>query len=371
MANDYLYDAFISHAVEDKIPIANELWKKLEEAGLKTWYSSSGLSAGDSLVTTIHEGLDNSRFGIVILSKNYISKTWTLREYFHLLAREKDGIKVILPILYDVTPEDLALKDLTMADRFAINADKGLDQVVASLLEAMGHETIPKKRNNRITKKAFIAVASMLSLCGVGFWGNSYINTSLNKPSKELIQETIRGRTENFNERIDNEYLKNIKKAGGTICSIEKIDSVYMMFKNLKSSYRNEYEFYDGLKTIRSKKNVETNLHIDVESLYPSNGYNFKFPQSYILNKGTKVKYALLNTQPIDFSPSDGNFDNDTTYSVIVKAANNIRFIEVDLIFTANSGGSKRHQMLILGFLPKEKYSFKWRNKEWHFDAIR
>jgi TIR domain len=371
MKDDYLYDAFISHAVEDKIPIANELCQKLEQAGLKIWYSGRELNAGDSIATTIHDGLNKSRFGIVILSKNYVSKNWPLREFYHLLARENEGRKVILPVLYNINPEDLALKDLTMADRFAIKADKGLDQVVTKLLDVISHETIPRKRNNGVSKKSYIVVAAVLSLCGIGFWGNSYFNTSLDKPSKELIRETIQDRIESVNERINNEYLQNIKKAGGTICSIEKIDSLYTIFKNLKSSYRNEYEFYDGLKTIRSKKNVETNLQIDVESLYPTNGYNFRFPQSYVLDKGTKVKYALLNTQPLDYSPSDGNFDNDTTYSVAVKTANNIRYIEVDLIFNANSGGTKRHQMLILGFLPKEIYSFKWRNKEWHFNAIR
>jgi TIR domain len=371
MKSAYLYDAFISHAVEDKIPIANELFQKLEQAGLKIWYSGRELNAGDSIATTIHDGLNKSRFGIVIFSKNYISKTWTLREFFHLMAREKDGNKVILPILYEVTPKDLALKDLTMADRFAIKADKGLDHVVSKLLDVINHETIPKKRNNSVSKKPYIVAAAIFSLCGIGFWGSSYFNANLDKPSKDIIHEAIRDRVESFNERVANEYIQNIRKAGGTICSIEKIDSVYTTFKNIKSSYRNEYEFYDGIKTIRSKKNVEANLQIDVESFYPSNGYNFKFPQSYILNKGTKVKYALLNTQPLDFSPSDGNFDNDTTYSVVVKTSNNIRYIEVDLIFNANSGGTKRHQMLILGFLPKDTYLFKWRKNEWVFSNLQ
>ncbi len=370
MKDDYLYDAFISHAVEDKIPIANELCQKLEQAGLKIWYSGRELNAGDSIATTIHDGLNKSRFGIVIFSKNYISKTWTLREFFHLMAREKGGNKVILPILYDVTPKDLALKDLTMADRFAIKADKGLDHVVTKLLDVISHEKIPKK-GRIVSKTTYIVAAAILSLCGIGFLVNSYFNASLDRPSTELIRETIQDRIESVNDRINNEYLKNIKKAGGTICTIEKIDSFYTMFKNIKSSYRNEYEFYDGLRTIRFKKNVEADLQVDVESLYPANGYSFKFPQSYILNKETNVKYALLNTQPLDFLPLDGNFDNDTTYSVVIKASNNIRYIEINLIFNGNSGGTKRHQMLILGFLPKEIYSFKWRNSEWHLDAIR
>jgi hypothetical protein len=371
MTGDYLYDAFISHAVEDKIPIANELCQKLEKAGLKIWYSGRELNAGDSIATTIHDGLNQSRFGIVILSKNYISKNWPLREFYHLLARENEGKKVILPVLYNINPEDLALKDLTMADRFAIKADKGIDHVVTKLLDVISRETVGSVKKNGITKKRYILIAALLFLSGIGLWSYSYFRADTEKPSEKLVQEAVQRRIENFNEQINNEYVQSIKKSGGVICSTEKIDSVYTLFKNLKSSYRNEYEFYDGFKTIRSKKNVETILQIDIESLYPSSGYNFKFPQSFILNKGAKVKYSLLNTQPLDYSFSDGDFDNDTTYSVVVKTTNNIRYIEVDLTFSTNTGGTKRHQMLIIGFPPQATYTFVRRNQEWYFDAVR
>lgn len=371
MAGNYLYDAFISHAVEDKIPIANELCQKLEQAGLKIWYSGRELNAGDSIATTIHDGLNKSRFGIVILSKNYVSKNWPLREFYHLLARENEGRKVILPVLYNINPEDLALKDLTMADRFAIKADKGIDHVVTKLLDVIKRETIRPIQDKSKTKKLYIFIIGLLSLFGIGFWGSSYFNSGLGKPSLQFIQEVVQNRAENLNERINSEYVQSIRKAGGVICTTERIDSVYTLFRNIKSSYRNEYEFYDGIKSVRSKKNVEANLQIDIESLYPSNGYNFKLPQSFILNKGAKIKYALLNTQPLDYSLSDGSFDNDTTYSVAVKSSNNVRYIEVDLTFSTNLNSTKKHQMLILGFLPKEKYVFKWRGKEWIFDAVK
>ena len=72
--NKYEYDAFISHAVEDKIPIANELCAKLEQAGLKIWYSGKELGVGDSIEKTIEKGLNRSRYGIVIFSPTYLAK---------------------------------------------------------------------------------------------------------------------------------------------------------------------------------------------------------------------------------------------------------------------------------------------------------
>ncbi len=130
----YEYDAFISHAVEDKIPIANELCARLERAGLRIWSSGKELGVGDSIEKTIAKGLNRSRFGIVIFSPTYLAKNWTIREFYTLLAKEIEEHKVILPVLYNITLDDLKNKDLLMADRFAVNADRGLDFVVDRLV---------------------------------------------------------------------------------------------------------------------------------------------------------------------------------------------------------------------------------------------
>lgn len=132
--NKYEYDAFISHAVEDKIPIANELCAKLERAGLKIWYSGKELGIGDSIEKTIEKGLHRSRYGIVIFSPTYLAKNWTIREFYTLLAKEIEEQKVILPVLYNISLDDLKNKDLLMADRFAVNADRGIDFVVDRLV---------------------------------------------------------------------------------------------------------------------------------------------------------------------------------------------------------------------------------------------
>lgn len=140
----YDYDAFISHAVEDKIPIANELCAKLERAGLRIWYSGKELGVGDSIEKTIGNGLHRSRYGIVILSPTYLSKNWTIREFYTLLAKEIEEHKVILPVLYNITLDDLKKKDLLMADRFAVNADLGIDHVVDRLVREIRKSKVRK-----------------------------------------------------------------------------------------------------------------------------------------------------------------------------------------------------------------------------------
>ncbi len=68
------YDVFISHASEDKDDIVRPLANSLKDKNLKVWYDEFELKIGDSLRQKIDRGLANSRFGIVVLSKNFIKK---------------------------------------------------------------------------------------------------------------------------------------------------------------------------------------------------------------------------------------------------------------------------------------------------------
>ncbi len=158
----YDYDAFISHAVEDKIPIANELCARLEQAGLRIWYSGKELGVGDSIEKTIENGLHRSRYGIVILSPTYLAKNWTIREFYTLLAKEIEEHKVILPVLYNITPDELKQRDLLMADRFAVNAEQGIDHIVERLVREMRRPKIQKAKSSWYSR--IWSVALVLSL---------------------------------------------------------------------------------------------------------------------------------------------------------------------------------------------------------------
>lgn len=161
--NNYEYDAFISHAVEDKIPIANELCAKLERAGLKIWYSGKELGIGDSIEKTIQKGLNRSRYGIVIFSPTYLAKNWTIREFYTLLAKEIEERKVILPVLYNVTLDDLKNKDLVMADRFAVDSDKGIDHVVERLVGEIKKSYAVEPQSTWFAKLWFFFILSLLA----------------------------------------------------------------------------------------------------------------------------------------------------------------------------------------------------------------
>jgi hypothetical protein len=118
---DVMYDAFISHASEDKDDLVRPLAEKLKEAGLSIWYDEFNLTVGDSLRRSIDRGLANSRFGIVVLSPAFFAKNWPQYELDGLVAKEQVGGKVVLPLWHKVSKDEVMARSPTLADRVALN----------------------------------------------------------------------------------------------------------------------------------------------------------------------------------------------------------------------------------------------------------
>ena len=129
------YDAFISHASEDKDKIVKPLANALKKLGYRIWYDEFELRVGDSLRKSIDKGLINSRFGIVVLSKSFFAKNWPQYELNGLTAREIEGRKVILPIWYRITREDVFTYSPSLADKVALSTDRLSIKKIASALE--------------------------------------------------------------------------------------------------------------------------------------------------------------------------------------------------------------------------------------------
>src|SRR5215212_5937898 len=101
------WDVFISHASEDKKAIARPLAERLEKQNLTVWFDEITLTVGDSVRRSIDSGLARSRFGVVIVSKNFLQKEWAQRELDGLVAREIKEGKIILPVWHGIDAEDV------------------------------------------------------------------------------------------------------------------------------------------------------------------------------------------------------------------------------------------------------------------------
>jgi len=130
---------FISHASEDKEVFVQELAAALKRnCEFEVWYDDYSLRLGDSLSGSITTGLRLCDYGIVVLSPDFFSKKWTANELAGLFAQETEERKVILPILHNVTVEDVQKCNPILADRKAISSTKPLEEIVFEIEFATG-----------------------------------------------------------------------------------------------------------------------------------------------------------------------------------------------------------------------------------------
>ncbi len=139
-----LYDAFICHASEDKDKFVRPLATKLQQHHLEIWFDEFSLSIGDSLRESIDKGLAKSRFGIVVLSRNFFKKKWPANELNGLFAREISAkTQIILPIWHNITTKEITKHSPLLADRKAVKSEKGINFVCDELLKKLRPDTSP------------------------------------------------------------------------------------------------------------------------------------------------------------------------------------------------------------------------------------
>ncbi|WP_337432956.1 DUF1883 domain-containing protein [Alistipes communis] len=132
------YDVFISHASEDKDDVVRPLAYELQRNGLKVWYDEFEMKIGDSLRRKIDKGLANSKFGVVVLSKDFIKKGWTNYELDGIITKATTGEQIILPIWHNITKKEVIDFSPSLADKLARNtATFTIDEIAAEITEVI------------------------------------------------------------------------------------------------------------------------------------------------------------------------------------------------------------------------------------------
>jgi hypothetical protein len=134
------YDVFISHATEDKDGIVRDLAAALTARGLNVWYDETVLRIGDNLRRKIDAGLASSRFGVVVLSRNFFAKNWPQYELDGLVSREMGGgHQLILPIWHDITKDEVMRASPSLVGKVALRtSDSTVDEIADEITDVVG-----------------------------------------------------------------------------------------------------------------------------------------------------------------------------------------------------------------------------------------
>ncbi|MDO6601999.1 toll/interleukin-1 receptor domain-containing protein [Arenibacter palladensis] len=114
--------AFISHDSRDKDLIARPLAQGLSSRLCSVWYDEYSLSIGDSLRESIEKGIKEVNKCVIIITKNFLSNPgWGKKEFNSIFTREMIfNERIVLPIWYDVTKQQVYEYSPSLADTFAM-----------------------------------------------------------------------------------------------------------------------------------------------------------------------------------------------------------------------------------------------------------
>lgn len=147
-------DVFISHAYEDKETFVRPLAVALRQLGVNVWYDEFSLRPGDSLSRSIDKGIAGSRYGLVVVSRHFIAKPWPEYELRGLVAREIGEDRVIIPIWYGVTRQQVLDFSPSLADKIALMADEGAQEIAIKALREVRPDIYAEHPRNFLEKLA-------------------------------------------------------------------------------------------------------------------------------------------------------------------------------------------------------------------------
>ena len=133
----WTYDVFLSFSGEDTRNTATDfMYYALQEKGISTFKDDQKLEKGKTIKPELLKAIKESKFSVVILSKNYASSTWCLDELVEIIDREEKKELTVFPIFYDVDPSDVRKQIGTFA---LVEHEKQCKEKVQTWKSALSH----------------------------------------------------------------------------------------------------------------------------------------------------------------------------------------------------------------------------------------
>lgn len=116
MTEQFKYDVFLSHSSHDKDAV-RELAQKLKADGLRVWLDDWVIQPGDSIPLKIHEGLEQARTLVLVMSRHAGQSDWVTFEQQAVLFRDPTNQqRRFIPVRLDDAELRDALKQFAYVD---------------------------------------------------------------------------------------------------------------------------------------------------------------------------------------------------------------------------------------------------------------
>uniref|UniRef100_A0A2N9HQ45 TIR domain-containing protein n=1 Tax=Fagus sylvatica TaxID=28930 RepID=A0A2N9HQ45_FAGSY len=113
------YDVFLSfRGTDTRTNFTDHLYAALKQKGIFTFRDDEELKRGTIISPELMKAIEESRFAVVILSRNYASSSWCLSELAKIIECMKKTRLRVLPVFHYVDPSDVRNQRGTFAKAF-------------------------------------------------------------------------------------------------------------------------------------------------------------------------------------------------------------------------------------------------------------
>ena len=112
----WTYNVFLSFRGDTRKNFTDCLYTTLKQKGIFTYRDDEKLKGGTFISLELLKAKEESRFAIVILSKDYASSSWCLMELAKIVECIKKTKLIVLSVFHYVDPSDVQHQRETFAD---------------------------------------------------------------------------------------------------------------------------------------------------------------------------------------------------------------------------------------------------------------
>jgi len=103
----YMYDVFLSFRGKDtRNNFTSHLYSNLKQRGIDVYMDDRELERGKTIEPALWKAIKESRFSVIIFSRDYASSQWCLDDLVKIVQCMKEMSHTVLPVFYDVDPSE-------------------------------------------------------------------------------------------------------------------------------------------------------------------------------------------------------------------------------------------------------------------------
>ncbi|KAL4580104.1 hypothetical protein LXL04_016283 [Taraxacum kok-saghyz] len=115
----FKYDVFLSFRGEDtRTNFTDHLYSSLKQKSIYTYKDDERIKKGKRIGDELIRSIEDSRFYIIVFSKNYASSSWCLDELVKIMECHKQTGHTAYPVFYDVIPSEVRNQSGAVGEAF-------------------------------------------------------------------------------------------------------------------------------------------------------------------------------------------------------------------------------------------------------------